>query len=293
MKQKISKKNSKSEERVGADKLLTDKVTVFWEKALKRSEDRYEYKKGILPKKLYKYMNFDYSRESKLESLKNNQIWMSSTKKLNDPYDCLGFYIDKDKLIKNNKINSETIEKLIEAFVQLREPYRLTCFSEELFNMPMWGNYASCHSGICLEYDLENLDEESEFFKLLFPVAYEEERVDLTNTYENLILGKQFNELTLFFTSVVKHISWQYEKEWRYITSDVGNENSEGLLKKLPISPSAVYLGYNISKENRISLIDIYKDTHTNIYSMQMNNERFFNLDIIEDKNSKEVLKFN
>lgn len=147
------------------------------------------------------------------------------------------------------------MENLLKEYPKLRTLFRLTCFTQELFNMPMWGNYADYHSGFCLEYDLTDLDISTDFFKLLLPVAYEEERIDMTVIFQRLFLSENvpsqhYDDALLHFINVVKHKSWSYEQEWRYVTVDKNNPDSKGMLVEMPINPTAVYLGINSTEKD-------------------------------------------
>lgn len=51
----------------------------------------------------------------------------------------------------------------------------------------MWGNYADNRNGFCVEYNFKDLKIDSEFVKQLYPVFYQEERLDLTFAMKELM----------------------------------------------------------------------------------------------------------
>lgn len=42
--------------------------------------------------------------------------------------------------------------------------------------MPLWGNNADKHRGICIEYDFTELNVNDNFSNMLYPVGYEKKR---------------------------------------------------------------------------------------------------------------------
>lgn len=155
-------------------------------------EESYRLKHLNIPNKLYKYQPIsDGSRESRLKSLKENKLWFSKSTSLNDPFDCQPTYYKENELrqfINQEKISEsvgKTTDEVIEALNQLltlfRKNMKVVCFTESSFNMPMWGNYADNHKGICIEYNFKQLDVTNDFLKMLYPVGYDTKRYDITN----------------------------------------------------------------------------------------------------------------
>ena len=54
---------------------------------------------------------------------------------------------------------------------------------------------------------------------------------------------------------MTKRMDYQYEEEWRLLVGACDSDNSDGLNIYLPVS--AVYLGTNISRENKKKVIEI------------------------------------
>lgn len=164
-------------------------------------------------------------------------------------------------------------------FREALTPLKVTCFSSELYNLPLWGNYAGSGSGFAVEYDFKQLGMNSDFTKLLYPVIYREEREereDITGVLKKLIevaSNGQFHPLLrlLFYKNLIKYISWAYEKEWRLIFID-----KESFIK-MPIKPTAIYITDRCDGKNEKLLKEIALDLECNFYKLipTKNNRNF------------------
>jgi len=250
----------------------------------------YQLKSEKIPTKLYKYQPVSPER---IESLKQNKIWFSKATALNDPFDCRSTYFNEDELITTFKKHrlDETSGKTFEELAQgmdemmdfLRSNVELTCFSEKPSNMPMWGNYADNHKGICIEYDFTQLESDSQFSKYLFPVGYESNRYNITNILKDIVEEKISNKTYLiFFLMLLKHDSWDYEKEWRIFNIEgyEGNDR-KGSLIECPIKPTAIYFGLNCSDEDIEAISSVVDKDVTKLHKVQLKNHEFFHLDVI------------
>lgn len=250
----------------------------------------YKLKHEHIPKSLYKYQPIsDSIRDDRLKSIKENKIWLTKAPYLNDPFDCQPTYYNEDKLrniIKNERVQEKTgksVDYLIDAVNQslfmFRKNIKVACFSEDKFNMPLWGNYADNHRGICIEYDFTQLEVDNEFTKMLYPVGYDDNRYDITNILKSIISDDfKSNPYILFFLVLMKHKSWEYEKEWRVISFDFDGTTEKGSYIKCPVKPKAIYFGLNCSEkdiEEVASLIDLNK---TKLCKMELHNNKYFHL---------------
>ena len=68
------------------------------------------------------------------------------------------------------------------------------------------------------------------------------------------------------FLGTMKHISWAYEKEWRYIKLLMQGNIS------MPAKVKAIYLGCKFKKENIPQLEIIAKEQNFNIYQLSTSN---------------------
>lgn len=239
--------------------------------------------KKYAPSSLIKFCSGIYNEKGDnyyLDSLKNKELWLSSPKGFNDPFDAL-YNIDctelarksfddlvfkKFKHKKPKYINNVEKEKLItywatrysHTFEHIKNNSYMTCFSEKsnLISDSMWGYYANCHKGFCLEYDFALLSR-----YLIMPILY-------TNKYKVLnVAKKNVREFSLGIT-FNKTTEWQHEKEWRISASSmIDTRHLPGVYIQLD-DPIAIYLGCLASQKLRNDIIDLCKKRKINLYEM-------------------------
>ncbi|WP_165763746.1 DUF2971 domain-containing protein [Halalkalibacter urbisdiaboli] len=257
-------------------------------------EESYQLKYKNIPRNLYKYQPIsDSIREDRLKALKENKIWMTKAPYLNDPFDCQPTYYNEKELRKFiekegiHEKTGKTIDYLVEATNESLEMFRknlkVSCFSETNFNMPLWGNYADNHRGICIEYDFTQLEPKDDFIKKIYPVGYDEKRYNITNILKSIINNEyKSNPYVLFFLVMMKHDSWKYEKEWRIIDFDFEETSGIGSLIECPVKPTAIYFGLNCSDKDIDDISSIVNKTETKLHKLELNNNEYFNLNIHE-----------
>lgn len=225
---------------------------------IKRIQGEYDNSKEekfkILPDKLYRYEKIS---DQRVRTLEKNEIYMNNSEYFNDPFDCRGVFWDIRKIheycSENIKDFSYTIEELrifIASMIDYAlSPIKITCFSENKYNLPLWGNYADNRRGMCVEYDFKKLGIQSKFVEDLYPVFYEEKKVDITFALKSsircAITGEYHPVLPiLFYKNLIKHSSWEYENEWRLVSIKENN------IIKAPIKPTTIYIGDKCTQEN-------------------------------------------
>ena len=183
-----------------------------------------------------------------------------------------------EKLKKYHDENQKSIEDSNKYFnAIIKRDYRLCCFSESAYNLPMWSHYANNHSGICLQYDTLRFRYNDSLRKRLFPVFYTEKLPDALK----IIKKFHFENLpkTLFeYTLISKLKDWEYEKEWRLIldcrriisenekvSDDYWNTGKTEWLAR----PSKVYLGVKMNKEMKSFIVDICRELGISVYQME------------------------
>ena len=200
--------------------------------------------------------------------------------------------------------NMERITKTVQ------EQDKYACFCERIDSPAMWGHYAESSTGFALEYDFSgkqtfryNKDEQCEIYESLFPILYDNNRIDATIfalflfQYDFMIaqmikMGIAFNrqwvarilpcpdEFMSRKVALIKSKEWSYEREWRlfYQLSKGYDVEQHSWVK---YKPSAIYLGRNISDINQKILIGIAKEKDVPVYRMY-----------IDDRNSKYKLRW-
>ncbi|MBQ8417056.1 MAG: DUF2971 domain-containing protein [Phascolarctobacterium sp.] len=150
---------------------------------------------------------------------------------------------------------------------------KVTCFTENNINLPMWNHYANAHKGICLEYDMSNSVSEHQI-KRMFPVFYVNELPDgIRLVFDGKI--NRFNSSD--YLLLHKLIDWSYEKEWRLVYDasfwydrlvDIPESfYDEGRVIDF-IKPSKIYLGYQITDYKEAFVREVCKKH--NIYVVKM-----------------------
>ena len=193
------------------------------------------------PSSLYKYYS---DRQEKLETVKRNKMWYSAPCNFNDVFDCdmsmdekgifqsiLQMYPDKRGIREGSPIWRDllkTCRQQIRTFQSsydiLKSRMGISCLSESDDSLLMWAHYANNHCGICVEYELLEINRQLGFSPV--PIIYSDNRVCVhtldPNTLEKDIQGIFIESLTS------KSPEWSYEKEWRIIRDDgaCGNKTS-------------------------------------------------------------------
>lgn len=210
---------------------MSKRLSINWEdykKQLLEPSNTYgmisEYLTPYFPKKLYKYGSFKSNYWE--NTIFKGEIYLAISKSFNDPFDCLPHF-DINKLFESSDFRKIVLSqkpyldetgffkldrKLIkdELLQGLREDFRATCFSEVWDSLLMWGHYADCHNGFCIEYDTSDLSALKK--PRFFPVLYHRDRFDITQG----LINKSPNVGLISLVGKAKE--WEYEKEWRMIT---------------------------------------------------------------------------
>lgn len=149
----------------------------------------------------------------------------------------------------------------------------IACFCENIQSVTMWSHYANYHQGFALEYDLRPTLSHGINNVGIFPVIYEDERIDATPyvVWEYLkMMG--INAPNPDITSSLKialHKSsqWEYEKEWRLIDSTPRDFRSDNP-SIVHLRPTAIYYGQRMSIEDKRVLHGIAHEKGIKEYCM-------------------------
>lgn len=237
------------------------------------------------PASLYKYYS---DTKLNFETIKNNSMWYSAPCNFNDIFDC-NISIDDEKIF-NNALNlfpnkrgvrtgSPMWKKLKEEinrglymletqFNELRNTTGISCFSEREDSLLMWAHYANNHRGICVEYNLLNVNKELGFTAV--PIIYSNDRTcfDSIESYGEKDIWEFFIE-----SLTSKSMEWNYEKEWRIIRDQVAcgsqwDVNKKGALLKM-IRPDSIILGCATNLEFEKEIMRYCDDNKIKLYKMK------------------------
>jgi len=215
--------------------------------------------------KLYKYVS-----PERIDILLKGQIRFSQPSAWNDPFEVQPYYKDHkslnpfQRLFELSKLINHLIETnnlpSIEEYKKVgREITKDDIYSfihrnivglfltEDKENLLMWAHYASNHTGFIIEFDTNN-----NFFhnidKYLFRVACDNKRPELNkDEFASLIVKlvglmqenkkipeDYFNKISYVFR---KSLDWEYEKEWRLITTTDKAINYKEFKKNINVIP--------------------------------------------------------
>ena len=256
----------------------------------------YKVSRQYIPDTLYKYGSLTDDtdlNEKKFQTLQNRQIFMSDIKDFNDPFDGKAFYYDPQKLMN---INWLTVYKgrLIDDFTRFLKATSLT--ENDVNCMPMWAHYSNNHRGFCVAYDMKNPDN-LPLSACTFPVQYTDQRLDITSfmkAYAQMVAaevdrqqaeGKKailINDLTIIYIAQflcnIKHISWQYEKEFRCTMG----ATAKGM-PYVEATPKAIYIGMNCLPNHEERLRSIGQALQIPVHKMVFDEcASMFNLGILD-----------
>lgn len=144
------------------------------------------------PASLYKYYG---DAQRNLHNIKANKMWYSAPCNFNDVFDCeiavdevaiincaLQMAPDKKKIRVGSlmwKQIGQNMRREIKSFCSTFEDMRCTtgisCLSESDDSLLMWAHYANNHRGMCVEYDLMEINKQLQFTPV--PIIYSKERV--------------------------------------------------------------------------------------------------------------------
>lgn len=203
--------------------------------------------------------------------LKNNEVYLSAPVSLNDEYE-FQLNLDLDsfdetrlkKLLQIFQADIDLSEESIKDFLtdfrpcllkEFNKTYGIFCMTERISSPVMWGHYGSQGYGVALGFhgrmfkDLRKATypQISYFGEVVYQdqfSKYEDFQIPENKALRKLKDHQKLDCLKQFLANIVfqKYKDWEYEKEWRYVESVVGNSSRlvsipEGLLEGLYFGP--------------------------------------------------------
>lgn len=173
-----------------------------------------------------------------IESLVKSNIYFSSPKALNDPFDCRVDILEsfERSIQESDAASREKLEKVRPELTKYLKRLEkdipdlgVFSFSAELLNPVMWSHYADRHRGVCLYYEFSDsiLNYPTNFVIGRSPVTYGDDPIADWFRQNALDLGADLDdELLIELTQrvlTVKSKHWSYEFEARLIASRHGS----------------------------------------------------------------------
>jgi hypothetical protein len=160
-----------------------------------------------------------------------------------------------------------------ETWIRQRRDYRLFCVCEINDNLLLWSHYTACHTGVAFQFEcIKELD-----VPLLaaLPVTYADDVPGVVENKEELIefsLGLRGMEppANLWKRLItMKARCWEYEKEWRVITTSSAHGDREYEDWRFnPQEISRVFLGCRMRHEDKEDILRILTERfrHVEVY---------------------------
>lgn len=244
------------------------------------------------PASLYKYFR---GTKRDLETIKANKLWYSAPCNYNDVFDC-DITVDESAVFdcalqlapEGTKIRtgspmwkqlrqtmSQAIRSFRTTFEDMRSGMGVVCLSESDESLLMWAHYANNHHGMCVEYDLMEINKQLNFTPV--PIIYSNERVCF-NTLNPDTAGN--DSVALFLRSITsKSEEWSYEHEWRIIRDKTAcgerwDSGKKGALLDM-IRPSSITLGCATEEEFEKSIREYCEANKIPLYKMKKDNSLY------------------
>lgn len=220
--------------------------------------------KKISPTTLYRYRPLGDSEliERELDAIRESYLYAPSFEQMNDPMEALfefssisddpiSLILPPDFLLK--------YEKTLEETARTARGSGLISMSETHLDYPLWAYYGSNFSGMCLEFDtnelvISDLPRDS---ILPIPVIYDSTSPDAI-TFETLAWTDPIAMVISRLSQ--KRAEWMHEKEWRYLAGRPGRKlYADTALKR-------IYLGPRISADAKLAIVDAMKNRPVEIF---------------------------
>lgn len=204
----------------------------------------------------YKY--YKLNEYSKL-ALENGEVWTSSPREFNDPFDCL-----MTLKFSENEINN--------IFKEWAANKSICCFSRNFRNILMWSHYADSHRGFCIgidNYDIENSEIFSNVIYSKSFLEFDNEKIFLKHDIEQGVNRNWEKILTH------KALDWAYEEEVRLIL-ELGENYTKGRTFHIgQASITQVFFGLCMSEGDKEILKNIMKGRSCTFYQMVRSDNSF------------------
>lgn len=161
-----------------------------------------------------------------------------------------GSFLSHDYYTKLHRDHFRTESRLIFRLTDYIGTY-VACFSTKNDSVLMWAHYADSQKGICVAYDFNQWEQGALQRKLLFPVAYSDMPVDVSDLVgdQNHTAAEYPVDEALLCAAINKSAVWKYENEWRMIAITTATDSrTQRIHFNIFVNPVAVYLGYHFLK---------------------------------------------
>lgn len=222
-------------------------------------------KKMQTPPKLCRYRPLDDSLfDREMDALQNSYLYAPLFSEMNDPMEAFYQVGSPDDQIIDIAMrqSGKRIEDIYEMFSSMVDKFALVSFAETYEDLPMWAYYGSNFAGMCLEFDTSMLSIGDFQNEQLMPVTYARQALP-SLTFSDI--AGQCGEEAVLARITRKRSEWAHEKEWRYLTGEVGPKHYlDNALKR-------VFLGAKAKPEHAERVCDILDQRPTEVLQGKIN----------------------
>lgn len=237
------------------------------------------------PKYLYKYFSIPDKKKDKKErfrQLKDELLWLSTTKLLNDPFDLM-----------MAKTNFNDYEKFYKDYLsEVTNESVILCLTTNPTNSLMWSHYSNAYKGFCVKFKVENFT--------AYPIEYISKPHDYTKIYkdfydnkdriiyQNDVCAKKY-AYRLQPMYYLKQKCWKYENEFRIIKKKKENDNNGSLFnaKDLGLEIVEIIYGFNCQPED----VELLKTVCDSINKKRIKEKKQLILKSLQNKNILNKIK--
>jgi hypothetical protein len=206
----------------------------------------------ILPPYLYRYRGLtDDTIEREISMIRDQVLWCSSYKKLNDPME--GFY---NPTLRVQHLDAYA--RVAHELVDQKHMLGICCLTDTPDNELMWTHYAENYTGICVSYRphrlLKGLPDHAHLVRVGYGIAPPEIGVadarNLNGAALKILSHKKFN--------------WSYEREWRVLAHQGGlHISTDECIRD-------VLLGSRIAPHHKVRIENALGDLPVRILTMKI-----------------------
>jgi len=252
------------------------------------------------PEKVYKYR--DWTNLYHRRILNDNEVYMSSPKMFNDPFDCrittnfltLNTFEEKKKYLdylfkrhqfdvdlsdlEKERVYKERLEEFVDDIqgFQDRADKMSIEWQDDVFgilslscvwdNLLMWSHYGNNHTGVCIGFHEEKLRSSGLFGnggKVLYNSAYPEIHPNQEIDEDEITRARRYFSMTH-----VKAEDWKYEEEYRLMTT-YPHRNVSTDERKVNLANdfyAEIVLGCDFPNEDVAKMIEFGKQKQIPVY---------------------------
>lgn len=192
------------------------------------------------------------------------------------------YYALASKILnKNDKDLKRQFNIMVDnILVNMRERVVLSCFGSMYDSVLMWSHYAEKHKGICLEYDVNDVEYRKVSYHKNIPIFQLTKVLEIIFGHE--VAGKEIdtNNPSFWFALdpiVTKLEKWSYEGEIRFIFSKNKKDDrikAKGELKLLQMAvPKRIFMGCKASDDLEAIIRKAFVDVEIIKMKMSDNNK--------------------